>query len=75
MPKKEPNTTKPTPKTAYDSLYISEDDEKEEKPKELKPKELKPKELKPTKEKKGPPVKFCWATAESDSSGDEEETD
>ena len=70
MPKKEPNTTKPTPKTAYDSLYISDDDEKEEKPKELKPTKLKP-----TKEKKGPPVKFCWATAESDSSGSEEETE
>jgi len=61
--------TKPKTRTAYDSLYMSDDDEDGgvvvvviQAPKELKA----PKD-------KGPAKKFCWATAESDSSGSEEE--
>jgi hypothetical protein len=62
-------------KTAYDSLYISDDEEKEEK--EEKEHEVKKQAKKEKKTKAtgptGPPKKFCWATAESDSSGEEEE--
>ena len=64
-----------TPKmTAYDSLYMSDDDDDAtvviqiQEPK---------KEKKEKKEKKaktvGPAKKFCWATAESESSGSDEE--
>ena len=65
-------TNKPT--TAYDSLYMSDDDEEEvvvvviQAPKE-------PTKKKKESKDKGPAKKFCWATAESDSSGSEEEED
>ena len=56
-------------KTVYDSLYVSDDDEVVviQAPKA-------PKESKESKAKT-PAKKFCWATAESDSSGSEEEED
>lgn len=77
---------KPTPiaksketKTAYDSLYVS-DDEDEEDEKEVVVQVVRvvqvivSKDATKSKEKKtGPVKKFCWATAESDSSGSDEE--
>lgn len=58
---------------SFNVLYESDDEDEEPKEetksiKETKPKEAKPKETKPTK-------KFDWATAESDSEGDESESD
>ena len=82
---------KPTPiaksretKTAYDSLYVSDDEEEEEEKKVVvqvvqvvrvvQVIVSKSKDATKSKEKKtGPVKKFCWATAESDSSGSDED--
>jgi len=57
------------PKTAYDSLYMSDDDDATVVIQIQEPKEKKEKKAKTV----GPAKKFCWATAESESSGSDEE--
>ena len=60
----------PTAEVKFDVLYESSDDEQEqEQEQEAAPIQPQKKE----KKVKDPNAKFCWATAESDSSGDESE--
>jgi hypothetical protein len=67
-PKETKKETKP--KTAYDSLYMSDDDDVATVVIQIQ----EPKKEKEKKEKSvGPAKKFCWATAESESSGSDEE--
>ena len=62
-----------TPKmTAYDSLYMSDDDDATDDV-VIQTQEPRVKKEKKEKKEKGPAKKFCWATAESESSGSDEE--
>lgn len=56
----------PTAEVKFDVLYESSDDEQEQEAAPIQPQ-------KKEKKVKDPNAKFCWATAESDSSGDESE--
>ena len=69
LDRKKENKKKKMPEVKYDVLYESSDDEKEQ---AVAVAVIPQKKVKKVKD---PNAKFCWATAESDSSGSESESD
>ncbi len=78
VPRMKESIQKTNPKTkvqsVYDALYVSDAEEDAEEEADVVVKEKKNKPEKTLKEKtvKSEPKKFCWATAESDSSGSDD---